>query len=202
MFNIIFCAILCGQTLSKLVVQGPSSLKALFRDGVIQASYANFGFIPYGHTMFGGLYFQEKFDTMCGEHEQYDTIPWNVNGYATFVLADRGGCSFVEKVRNMEMQGAALGIVIDNTDESIEDIVMSDDGTGAGIRVPSMLISKKDGLKLIDFMNTASEDELKQVTFVAEFDISRPDNRVEYDIWFSSTDDKMFDFMVDFARVD
>jgi len=31
-----------------------------------------------------------------------------------FMLADRGGCSFVTKVRNMEDAGAAVGIVIDN----------------------------------------------------------------------------------------
>jgi hypothetical protein len=59
-----------------------------------------------------------------------------------FMLADRGGCSFVTKVRNMEDAGAAIGIVIDNQkEEDISDVVMADDGTGAGIRMPSMLIS-------------------------------------------------------------
>lgn len=37
---------------------------------------------------------------------------------------------------------------------------------------------------------------------IAEFDISRPDNRVEYDFWFSQTDEKAMDFLTDFARVD
>ena len=74
-----------------------------------------------------------------------------------FLLADRGGCSFVDKVRNMEDAGAAVGIVIDNSDENIEEIVMSYDGTGAGIRMPSMLISKNDGKKLIDFLQTADQ---------------------------------------------
>lgn len=74
------------------------------------------------------------------------------------MLADRGECSFVDKVRNMEDAGAAIGIVIDNTDEPIETVVMSDDGSGAGIRIPSMMISKKDGQKLIDFLNTCTEE--------------------------------------------
>ena len=74
-----------------------------------------------------------------------------------FMLADRGKCSFVTKVRNMEDAGAAVGIVIDNQkDEDIKDVVMADDGTGAGIRMPSMLISQADGNKLIDFFKTAS----------------------------------------------
>jgi len=75
-----------------------------------------------------------------------------------FMLADRGGCSFVDKVRNMEDAGAAVGIVVDSSDEDINEIIMSDDGTGAGIRMPSMLISKKDGLKLIDFMKSATQE--------------------------------------------
>lgn len=100
------------------------------------------------------------------------------------------------------MLGAAMGIVIDNTEEDIENLVMTDDGSGAGIRIPSMLISKKDGIKLLDYLATASEDELSQIAMIAEFDISRPDNRVEYDFWFTQTDDKAMEFMSDFARVD
>lgn len=78
-----------------------------------------------------------------------------------FMVAARGECSFVTKVRNMEDVGVAVGIVIDDDEsENINSIVMSDDGTGAGIRIPSMLISKKDGDKLLDFMKTATPDEL------------------------------------------
>ena len=50
----------------------------------------------------------------------------------------------MKKVRGMEDAGVAVAIVIDSTDEDINTIVMSDDGSGAGIRIPSMLISKAD----------------------------------------------------------
>lgn len=138
---------------------------------------------------------------MCGDSSDLPALSKSSNGYPTFALADRGDCSFVEKVRNMEMLGAALGIVVDTIAER-ETIVMSDDGTGAGIRIPSMIISKNDGTKLIDFLATASEKDLEQVAIIATFDISRPDNRVEYDVWFSQADEKALDFIVDFARVD
>lgn len=118
------------------------------------------------------------------------------------MVADRGGCSFVTKVRNMQELGAAVAIVVDNTDEDISDVVMSDDGTGAGIRIPSMLISKKDGMKLIDFMKTASAEELNQIQVLASFVMSRPDNRVEYDIWYSSSNDVALDFFHDFMKID
>lgn len=77
-----------------------------------------------------------------------------------FMIAERGGCSFVKKVRGMEDAGVAVAIVVDESDEDISTIVMSDDGSGAGIRIPSMLISKSSGDKLIDFMKTATEEEL------------------------------------------
>lgn len=48
----------------------------------------------------------------------------------------------MQKVRHMENIGTAVGIVIDNVQENSDRIQMSDDGTGGGIRIPSMLISK------------------------------------------------------------
>jgi len=40
----------------KLLIQSPMSLREKFKDGTIRASYANFGFIPYGHTMVSQVY--------------------------------------------------------------------------------------------------------------------------------------------------
>ncbi len=58
----------------------------------------------------------------------------------------------MKKVRNMENIGVAVAIIIDNTDENVDSVIMSDDGTGGGIRLPAMLIGKTDGLKLISFL--------------------------------------------------
>lgn len=58
---------------------------------------------------------------------------------------ERGDCHFVTKVRNAALNGAALAIIIDNKNEEIEGVIMSDDGTGAGIRIPSVLIGNSDG---------------------------------------------------------
>ena len=43
---------------------------------------------------------------------------------------ERGGCHFVTKVRNAALNGAKLAIIIDNKNEDIDGVVMSDDGTG------------------------------------------------------------------------
>jgi hypothetical protein len=67
----------------------------------------------------------------------------------------------VRKIRNIEEAGLSVGIVIDDSDEDISEVVMSDDGTGAGIRIPSMLIGKEDGKKLLKFLEGASNEELE-----------------------------------------
>jgi len=45
------CILILFATLAqtRLVIMSPKSLKDKFTDGEIKASYANFGFIPYGH---------------------------------------------------------------------------------------------------------------------------------------------------------
>lgn len=118
--------------------------------------------------------------------------------YTPFYLADRGDCTFVEKVRNIEEAGAGLAIIVDNKKEEISKIVMSDDGSGAGLRIPSMLVSYEDGQKLIDFMKTSTKRVRDQISIVVEFKMQRPDNRVEYDIWYSSNNDLVLDFIQDF----
>lgn len=120
-----------------------------------------------------------------------------------FFIAERGGdCSFVKKVRNMESIGVAVAIIIDNSDEDIENVIMSDDGTGGGIRIPSMLVSKTDGKKLIDWLKRSSDEELDQTAIMAQFIMEKPDDRVEYDIWFTSSNDRALDFISDFKEHD
>jgi hypothetical protein len=102
----------------------------------------------------------------------------------------------------MENIGVSVAIIIDDEEENIENVIMSDDGTGGGIRIPAMLIGKTDGRKLIDFLDRASDEELKQVALMANFVMEKPDNRVEYDIWFTSSNDRALDFITDFSNYD
>jgi len=119
-----------------------------------------------------------------------------------FFIAKRGGCSFVKKARNMENIGVAVAIIIDDTEENIDNVIMSDDGTGGGIRIPSMLIGASDGRKLLDFLKRSSDEEIEQTAIMAEFLMEKPDDRVEYDIWFTSSNDRALDFISDFNEYD
>ena len=140
-------------------------------DGVIQASYANFGFIPYGQTIMGKLHFDSANADGCAEFTTDDLNEIRRTADITpFFIAERGNCTFVQKVRNMENIGVAVGIVVDDFAwENVDNVLMSDDGTGGGIRIPSMLISKSDGEALIDWLSSATPSEINQLVVMAEF---------------------------------
>ena len=84
----------------------------------------------------------------------------------------------------MENIGVAVGIVVDDKAETVENILMSDDGTGGGIRIPSMLISKPDGTKLLNWFNQASAADKLQLVLMAEFVLPTvADKKVNFDFW-------------------
>jgi hypothetical protein len=77
-------------------------------------------------------------------------------------LTARGNCKFVNKARNVEHAGGALAVIVDNLEEDVETIIPSDDGTGVGINIPTMLIDKAEGDHLIDFILSQKNLEKKQ----------------------------------------
>jgi hypothetical protein len=51
--------------------------------------------------------------------------------------------------------------------EEVKYVIMSDDGTGVGISIPSMLIGKTEGNKLISFLkDSSSEDKSRAALMV------------------------------------
>ena len=58
------------------------------------------------------------------------------------ILIERGDCTFVTKVRNVEKAGANIALIGDNKEEDSEVFIMSDDGSGHSINIPSFLLDK------------------------------------------------------------
>ena len=73
-----------------------------------------------------------------------------------------------------------MAVIIEDTNQDINNIVMSDDGTGTGILIPSMIISKKDGDKLKEFLRSASEEDAYQASLQVEFILENHDNTVQW----------------------
>lgn len=152
------CSLLALTSEARLKIMSPESLANQFKNSTIRANYANFGFVPYGQTIMGNLHYSENQKYSCDEYDEGTQLK-RTDDVSPFMIARRGECSFVQKVRNMENIGVAVSIVVDNRAEMIDEILMSDDGTGGGIRIPSLLIGQKDGDKLIEWYKSASEEE-------------------------------------------
>lgn len=58
------------------------------------------------------------------------------------ILLERGNCTFVTKVRNVEKAGANVALIGDTKEENSEIFIMSDDGSGHSINIPSFFIRK------------------------------------------------------------
>lgn len=272
MVRILLLAAIISYVCSKVYVYSPKELitKVEVSNGDnngFEISLANFGIIPYGHSLIGKLYFDPDNPTGCEKFENFGFTEEDTKDNQTpIILVHRGNCTFVKKVRNIEHAGGRLGIVIEKKDGSVTDTIMSDDGTGMSINIPSFMISKSDGKLLLDYItdngklipekkdkekkndNTKpkeesepkkkpkSEDEeeeesdtknkkkkpssndeenseskpievkfkdvMKSASLYVNFELPNPDQRVEYDIWYSSIDNRALDFISDFQKYD
>ena len=96
------------------------------------------------------------------------------------ILLDRGNCSFTTKVRNVEQTGMKMTVIADNKEEDTENLIMADDGSGHSINIPSFIIPKKDADKIKEALTKTS------IYIKAECEMVHPDNRVEYELWYST----------------
>ncbi|CAD8096846.1 unnamed protein product [Paramecium sonneborni] len=159
-------------TLGKLKVIAPEELKQELsqNNGEITFSIANFGNVPWGRRLKGTLDISHPIEA-CSE------INSTVKSH--FVLIKRGNCSFVTKVRHAQNAGYQLAIIEDNKAEIIDNITMSDDGTGYGLQIPSIFISKSDGQILTKYLTIPKANlEVDQVQLIIKFDV-RQQERVE-----------------------
>jgi hypothetical protein len=55
---------------------------------------------------------------------------------------------------------------------------------------------------LVSFLASATPEEIAQIRIIASFDLDKPDDRVEYDIWYTSSNDRALDFIEEFSSTD
>jgi len=127
------------------------------------------------------------------------------------LMVDRGGCTFVKKVRNAQRSGAAGVIIADNTClcsdvtcinasdnptcETSEPI-MADDGSGSDISIPSFLMFKHDADSVKDQLRDDQPVQLEM-----SWSLPNPDDRVEYDLWSTPSDTVSKQFLKDFKPI-
>ncbi len=116
--TIALVTISAAGVLGSLQIMHPKELKnQLNHDGIIKSGLGNFGHIVYGSSILGRVYFPSNNKDGCREYvkedfpdEFYVDEDSDLN---PIILADRGNCSFVTKVRNIERHGVKLAIIAD-----------------------------------------------------------------------------------------
>lgn len=105
------------------------------------------------------------------------------------------------KVRNIMHAGGKAAIIIDSQNENITRVYMSDDGTGSGLAIPAVLIGKKDGQILTDYIKSASSAEKKQIKVNVHFQSPPKRERVQFQYWFTSSDERSMVFLQQLATL-
>uniref|UniRef100_A0A6V1XHF6 Uncharacterized protein n=1 Tax=Heterosigma akashiwo TaxID=2829 RepID=A0A6V1XHF6_HETAK len=191
---------------SRLQMQIPASLE---REGGYAHQQALFGKPSYGGSISLQLFYTNS--ALC-EGADADPTKWKRNTdnkEAPFILmADRGDCTFVSKVRRAQHAGAAGVLIADNkclcgdaactSQEACEPLepIMADDGSGADITIPAFLMKKVDA-------DLVKGQILQGQLVVAEMSwaLPNPDDRVEWDLWTTAIDDGAQTFKQDFEVV-
>ena len=196
--------------------------------GIIYGTTAIFGAPEYGRRSLGEVHYKTPSHEHCedSDFERYPTKDSGAHDMKIFVI-DRGGCPFEKKVRLAQNRGADSVIVVDypcskqkelaskeghpdtpcRDSETIQRIVMADTSGARDIHIPSILIPRLQGEKLISAI-TASDSSYgegqssseKQVVVMMLWDIPRSDF-VSMDFWMSSAATDTSFFMAQFASL-
>mmetsp|Transcript_32773 Transcript_32773/g.48536 ORF Transcript_32773/g.48536 Transcript_32773/m.48536 type:complete len:516 (-) Transcript_32773:240-1787(-) len=203
-----------GGVSSKLQVHIPQSLSS---PTGYDHREALFGVPPYGGSIQQSVYYADS--DLCDPNvdvhggfparkkENGEQLPWP-SPY--ILMVDRGGCTFVNKVRNAQRSGAAGVIIADNTclcsaNNCTDDApnaqcenrepIMADDGSGSDISIPSFLMFKQDADPIIKVLKNN-----KMVRMEMSWSLPNPDARVEYELWTTPTDMVSRDFQRQFKE--
>jgi len=191
---------------SKFTIAIPKSLD---KEGGYKHREAMFGVPQYGGSISQNVYYAKS--DFCNPFEDSSRwLPPQKKGEppkAPFILmVDKGGCSFVSKVRNAQHAGAS-GALIANThcicsdsecprDTSYcdtEEPSMADDGSGSDISIPAFLIFKQDADKIKGVLQRN-----QPVVVEMGWHLPTAGDRVKYEFWTVPTDEISKQFFLDF----
>lgn len=198
-------SLLAGRAGAQLRILAPELLAQEFPDthGVVYGTTATFGAPYYGERVLGQLLYGDSHGKEHCTADDYSIAPREesseISGkeqtqkLVNVVLVRRGKCSFVTKVKVAEEKQAHAVIVVDKdgsslTSEEIQRVVMADDGEGHSVKIPSVLISRFDGQKLIDAIHRGP------VIVELAWDIPRG-QVVVADFWMSSGSQESSEFL-------
>jgi hypothetical protein len=107
-----------------------------------------------GQTLRGRVHYPLSNKDGCMEFQELDFVSdhlkeASLDGHKPIIMVERGNCHFVIKAKYIQKFGAIMALIADNKEfEDPEKLIMSDDGTGKLIKIPTFLIAKNDSVKI------------------------------------------------------
>ena len=171
-----------------ITIIGPDDLSSQFDNRRIEMAYDKIGRSSYNFYTRGELYLDEE-KTNWEACRSVKNLKTELNQYqedSKILIVKRGGCSFVQKARNVQRAGYSMIVIVNNMETEIKDVIMSDDGSGSDIYIPIVMISKTDGEKIINYLEKNNSDKSKVIVEI-DFDKKRRDTQtVDVKFFFSS----------------
>lgn len=138
----------------------PKNLRDWYKNNVMEYTIADFGAVPYGHSIYGTVFKASPLEA-CTELSPLD---WGSNGGTLIVLTKRGGCNFSQKVLNAQKIGAGLVMISNaNVAQDVHQIFPIERTKERldQIKIPSVLINKKDADKLIEILDDGAAGKVE-----------------------------------------
>jgi hypothetical protein len=204
-----------AAVVAQIRVLSPDSLALqLPNEGRVVGTTATFGVPYYGQRLVGELKYAPSKHPENGPHcskDDYDLGPPpdpkerdNSNGPApllNIVIVKRGTCTFVHKVMIAQEEKKAHAVIIVDQENSpytsadIQNLIMGDDGYGSKVNIPSILVPKEEGRKLI-----LAVEEHKRVVVELAWDVP-VDRIVKMDMWMSAAAEELRQFIREFEPI-
>lgn len=210
-------AVLLSIVGAKVVITSPKELRdKIGNDGLIPHGIANFGVVPYGHSIFGNIFYGKLFTKPiqslnlnnlddsnaygCEEykHSMSEMIKYD---HLVFYIVRRGSCSAAEKVLNIQKAGGKLAMIVDVDENQEPSGIILASNLQAKVNIPTVILDHGQGEKLIEHYLQKSESERKHIYITVQFETNKKDDRVEYEIWLSSVNDKGMKFVEQFYKL-
>ena len=179
---------------SQLIIINPENLSSKFPDKTIEIETAKIGKSTYDFYSRGKLYLPNdatipstQLDA-CKPITNLNINEANFSENFKILLVYRGGCSFVHKARIAQNAHYSMIIIINNMNTDIKNVIMNDDGTGNDIKIPIVMISKKNGDILVDYIKQNSNEKI----FVEINFIKKSSEKVDFKLFFSSSEKRAY----------
>jgi len=197
------CLAYVVSTVAQIKVLEPKSLSQKFHRAEIDGSTAAFGTPYYGERITGRLvYGPTKGDQWCREddYDIPDPLGEKERKLPNIIVVRRGNCNFVTKIRIAEKKEAMAVIVVDTegsnrTPSEIQRVIMADDGWGDNVKVPSILISDKEGSLLIEELQKNENNVIIELAW----DVPK-ETTVSMDFWITPAVEKSIEFLQEYSH--